>query len=65
LETAPCDRVSARPTSRADNLLDSNWMICLSLGVGSLGFDIGGEIPTWLMDAGILIADAVDSHQIL
>jgi hypothetical protein len=40
-------------------------MICLSLGVGSRGLDIGGEIPAWLMDGGILIADAIDSHRIL
>ena len=31
-------------------------MICLSLGVGSLGVDIGGEIPAWLKDA-------ADSHR--
>jgi hypothetical protein len=64
-ETAPCDRASARPTSRADNLLDSNWMTCLSLGIGSRGLGIGREIPAWLMETGILIADAIDSHRIL
>jgi hypothetical protein len=33
---------SARPISRADNSLDSNWMICLSWAIEILGFDIGG-----------------------
>jgi hypothetical protein len=42
-ETTPCERVSARPISRADNSLDSNWMICLSWAIVILRFDIGGR----------------------
>ncbi len=40
--TAPCERCSARPISRIGISLDANWMICLSLAIEILGFDIGG-----------------------
>src|ERR1700682_1604082 len=63
-ETAPCERFSARAISRADNSLDSNWMICVSWAIEILWFDIGGGFLTWLMDAAILPTEAFDLHRI-
>lgn len=42
-ETAPGERLNARAILRALIPLDCSWMSCLSVGVGILGFDIGGS----------------------